>query len=259
MSAHAGEIGVQMVPFKNMLYVKDQDRYFPEDEIPTGAQTADVSGTQLRELLASGKDIPQWYSYPEVVSELRKAYPPNSKKGMVIFFTGLPSSGKSTLANALVMRLMEIDSRRITLLDGDVVRKNLTAELGFSRQDRATQVRRVGFIAAEIAKHGGTVICALIAPYVEDRQINREAISQTAEYIEVFVNTPVKVCEVRDPKGLYAKARSGLIKGFTGVDDPYEAPTKPEIDVAMGDLTVERGVEQITSYLSSRGFITQEG
>lgn len=259
LSAHSDELGVRMVPFKNMLYVKGQDRYFPEDELPAGAETADVSGTQLRELLSGGKEIPGWYSYPEVVTELRKAYPANSKKGMVIFMTGLPSSGKSTLANALVMRLMEVDSRRITLLDGDVVRKNLTAELGFSRQDRATQVRRVGFIAAEIAKHGGTVICALIAPYAEDRQANREAVSQVAEYIEVFVNTPVNVCEVRDPKGLYAKARSGLIKGFTGIDDPYEAPAAPEINVAMGDLSVEGGVKQVTDYLASRGFISQEG
>ncbi|MBX7137512.1 MAG: bifunctional sulfate adenylyltransferase/adenylylsulfate kinase [Oligoflexia bacterium] len=252
------QVGVEMVPFKNMVYVEKLDKYFQEHEAPAGEKTLQISGTELRGLLAESKPIPSWLSYPEIIKELKEAFPSNASRGMVLFFTGLPASGKSTLANALAMRLMEIDRRQITLLDGDVVRKYLTAELGFSKQDRATQVRRVGFIAAEIAKHGGTVICSLIAPYAEDRRINRDAISPVGEYLEVFVATSLKVCEERDPKGLYAKARKGQVTGFTGIDDPYEAPERPELHLDMGTLSISDGVDKIVSYLRERGFITAQ-
>lgn len=252
------ELGVRMVPFQEMVYVPSRDAYMPVDEIEPGVETWNISGTQLRARLANGDEIPSWFTYPEVAAELRRAYPPRHQQGFCVFFTGLPCSGKSTLANALMIRLMELTARPVTLLDGDVVRTNLSKGLGFSKEDRSTNVRRIGYVASEIVRHRGIAICAPIAPYEEDRRFNRELISRYGGYIEVFVDAPVEVCEQRDVKGLYRKARAGLLKGFTGVDDPYETPSRPEVVIQSDRETVEEGVRKIIATLSNAGFLERE-
>ena len=209
---HEEELGIKMVPFKLMVYVKDTGSYTATNEVPEGAETLTVSGTELRELLDKGGDVPEWFSYPDVVEELRKQRPAMSKRGFTIFFTGLSGSGKSTLANGLLVKLLEDGRRPATLLDGDIVRTHLSSELGFSQEHRSLNIRRIGFVASEITKNGGIAICAPIAPYRKDRRFNRGMITPLGGYIEIFVNTPLEVCERRDVKGLYAKARQGLIK-----------------------------------------------
>ena len=187
-------------------------------------------------MLKKGEEIPDWFSFSDVVSELRKKYRP--KKGVCVYFVGLSGSGKSSLANALRQKLLEGDiSQEITILDGDVVRQNLSKGLKFSREDRSTNVRRIGYVASEIVKHSGIVICANIAPYLNDRKYNRELISKYGKYIEVFVDTPLETCEKRDVKGLYALARQGIIKQFTGISDPFEPPENPELKVDDGDIS----------------------
>ena len=218
---HEEELGINMVPFKLMVYVKDTGSYTATNEVPEDAEILNVSGTELRELLDKGGDVPEWFSYPDVVEELRKQRPAMSKRGFTIFFTGLSGSGKSTLANGLLVKLLEDGRRPATLLDGDIVRTHLSSELGFSQEHRSLNIRRIGFVASEITKNGGIAICAPIAPYRMDRHFNRDMITPLGGYIEIFVNTPLDVCERRDVKGLYTKARQGLIKQFTGIDDPY--------------------------------------
>ena len=229
LKKHEKEIGIEMVPFKMMVYVENDKKYFPVDEIPEGSESKSISGSELRQLLRDGAEIPEWFSYPEVVDELRKTKPKQNKRGFTIFFTGLSGSGKSTLANALMVKLLEDGRRPVTLLDGDIVRTHLSSELGFSKKDRSVNVRRIGFVASEITKNGGIAICAPIAPYEADRRFNRELIEPLGGYIEVYVNTPLEICEARDAKGLYAKARAGTLKEFTGISDPYEEPQTAEI------------------------------
>ena len=229
LQQHEEELGIKMMPFKLMVYVKDTGSYMANNEVPEGAETVTVSGTELRELLDKGVEAPEWFSYPEVMEELRKQRPAMSKRGFTIFFTGLSGSGKSTLANGLFVKLLEDGRRPVTLLDGDVVRTHLSSELGFSKEHRSLNIRRIGFVASEITKNGGIAICAPIAPYRLDRRFNRDMIGPLGGYIEIFVNTPLEVCERRDVKGLYDKARQGLIKQFTGIDDPYEEPENAEI------------------------------
>jgi sulfate adenylyltransferase len=252
------ELGIGVVPFKLMVYVPDQDTYKPIDEVKEGERTLSISGTELRRRLAEGEEIPEWFSYPEVVAELRRTHPPRHQQGFTVFFTGLSGSGKSTIANALMTRLLELTGRPVTLLDGDVVRTHLSKGLGFSKEDRSINVRRIGYVASEITKHRGIAICAPIAPYEADRQYNRQLISSFGGYIEVFVDTPLEVCEQRDVKGLYAKARAGLIKGFTGIDDPYEPPSNPEIVCRTTEETVEQCVEKILDYLYREGYLRKE-
>ena len=254
LQQHEEELGIKMVPFKLMVYVKGTGSYMTKDEVPEGAETLTVSGTELRELLDKGSDVPEWFSYPDVVEELRKQRPAMSKRGFTIFFTGLSGSGKSTLANGLLVKLLEDGRRPVTLLDGDIVRTHLSSELGFSKEHRSLNIRRIGFVASEITKNGGIAICAPIAPYLTDRRFNRDMIAPLGGYIEIFVNTPLEVCERRDVKGLYAKARQGLIKQFTGIDDPYEEPENAEIVIDSSTEDPEVLVEQILKKIHAMGY-----
>lgn len=249
------EIGITIVPFKEMVYVKEDKNYQPVDEVAPGKTVLNISGTQLRKLLREGKDIPEWFSFPEVVKELRKVYLPRQKQGFTIFFTGLSGSGKSTIANGLGVKLMELQNRAVTVLDGDLLRAHLSSELGFSKEHRSINIRRAGFVASEISKNGGVAICALIAPFEADRHFNRKLINNVANYIEVYVSTPIEECELRDTKGLYALARNGKLKGFTGIDDPYEIPRNPEITIDTTTCGVADAIDRILNYLRKEELI----
>ena len=255
VNKYADEIGVKMVPFKLMVYVEERAEYMPIDEVPEDLTKLNISGTELRRRLDQDLDIPEWFSYPEVVEELRHAHPPKDRRGFTVFFTGLSGSGKSTIANALLVKFLEHGRRRVTLLDGDIVRINLSSELGFSKEHRNLNITRIGFVASEITKNGGIAICAPIAPYEAIRKNNRELISKVGGYIEVHVSTPLETCEKRDVKGLYAKARKGIIKGFTGIDDPYENPINPELSIDTSNISQEEAVQQVLIYLENQGFL----
>ncbi len=232
LDKYSDELGINIIKSVFVVYEPTSERYYKLNELPEGATSVNISGTQLRAKLRSGEKIPEWFSFPDVVEELRKAYKPLNKKGFCVYFTGLSGAGKTTLSQHLKIKLEElIDNRAVTLLDGDVVRQNLSKGLGFSRSDRSTNVQRVGYVASEIVKHGGIAICANIAPYEDDRQVNRKLISKYGGYFEVFVDTPLDVCEQRDIKGLYKLAREGVIKEFTGISDPYETPVSPDLVV----------------------------
>jgi len=252
---HEQELGIKMVPFKMMVYLEEKGAYCPIDEVPEGIKPKSISGTELRERLASGREIPAWFSFPEVIEELRRTYPPRSKQGFTVFFTGLSGSGKSTIANVLMVKLLEMGGRPVTLWDGDIVRKNLSSELGFSKEHRDINIRRIGFVAAENTKNGGIAICAPIAPYDNIRKENRELISRYGGYILVYVATPLEVCEQRDRKGLYAKARAGIIKEFTGISDPYEVPQDADIVLNTEGVTPEECAQQIILHLEREGYI----
>ncbi len=252
---HQKELGIEMVPFKLMVYAPAEDAYKPIDEVKEGEETLSISGTELRSKLADGEEIPSWFSYADVVAELRKTHPPKKQQGFTVFFTGLSGSGKSTVANALMTKLLETTGRPVTLLDGDVVRTHLSKGLGFSQEDRSTNVRRIGFVASEITKHRGIAICAPIAPYEADRKANKDLISSYGGYIEVYIDVPLDVCEQRDTKGLYAKARAGIIKGFTGIDDPYEAPSTPDVACHTDKETVEESATKVLNAIFELGYL----
>jgi len=247
------EIGVKMVPFQMMVYLPDKDSYEPLDEIKEGTKTASISGTQVREALAKGEVLPEWFSRPEVVQILRDVYPPKNKQGFCIWFTGLPSAGKSTVANALIEMLAEY-GKTVTLLDGDVVRTHLSKGLGFSKEGRDTNILRIGFVASEIVRHNGVSVCAAVSPYRGIRNDVRNMIG-AEQFIEVFVNTPLETCQERDPKGLYAKALRGEIKNFTGIDDPYEDPKTAEVTIDNSQATPEKNAQKIMDFLTETGFI----
>jgi sulfate adenylyltransferase len=255
---HERELGVEMVPFKMMVYVEDQDRYMPVDEVPDGARTLSISGTELRERLADGREVPEWFTFSEVVKELRRTHPPRHRQGFTVFFTGLSGSGKSTIANVLLVKFLEVGGRPVTLLDGDIVRKNLSSELGFSKEHRDINIHRIGFVASEITKNGGIAICAPIAPYDSVRQENRAMIEPLGGYILVHVATPLEVCEQRDRKGLYAKARAGIIKEFTGISDPYEPPDDADVLIDTTDTTPEEAAQKIILHLEKEGYVGAE-
>jgi sulfate adenylyltransferase len=255
VNQYKDEMGIRIVPFEEMVYVKEKDRFFPRNEINPDDTIKTLSGTRLRELLRSGFEIPDWYTFPEVVEELKKAYPPREKQGFTVFLTGLSGSGKSTIAKVLLSRFLEMGDRPVTLLDGDIVRRHLSSELGFSKEHRDINVRRIGFVASEITKNRGIAICAPIAPYSLSRRQIREMIEQYGGFIETHVATPLEVCEQRDRKGIYAKARAGLIKGFTGVDDPYEIPKNPEVTVDTTDITPGEAAQEILLELQKQGYI----
>jgi sulfate adenylyltransferase len=252
---HQEEMGIEMVDFKHMVYVQDRAQYEPADEIEDGLTVLNISGTELRRRLAEGLEIPEWFSFPEVVKELRRTKPPRSKQGFTVFFTGLSGSGKSTVANALMVKLMEMGGRPVTLLDGDIVRKNLSSELGFSKEHRDLNIRRIGYVASEITKNGGIAICAPIAPYTSTRRAVREDIEQVGAFLEVHVATSLEECERRDRKGLYKLAREGKIKEFTGISDPYEEPAAPELKLETENVEVDNCAHQVLLKLESLGLI----
>lgn len=254
VSEHEDEVGVKMMPFKMVVYLPDDERYEEVDKVGEGVKTAALSGTQVREdYLGNGVPLPTWFTRPEVANILAEQYPPKSKQGFVVWFTGLSGSGKSTVASVFVSMLLE-HGRQSTLLDGDIVRTHLSKGLGFSKEDRDTNIRRIGFVASEIARHDGVAVCAAISPYRATRNQVRDMVGAD-KFIEVFVDTPLDVCESRDVKGLYKKARAGEIKGFTGIDDPYEAPARPEISLDTVAYSPEENAEQIIRYLCEHGFI----
>jgi len=259
LQQHEEELGVTMVPFKMMVFVQEKDSYFPVDELPEGTKSLSISGTDLRRRLADGKEIPDWFTFSEVAQELRRSHPPRHRQGFTVFFTGLSGSGKSTIANALMTKFLEMGGRPVTLLDGDLVRKNLSSELGFSKEHRDINIRRIGYVASEITKNGGIAICAPIAPYDNIRQENKALISPYGGYILVQMSTPIEVCEERDRKGLYAKARAGIIKEFTGISDPYEEPDDADVVIDTTDVTPEEAAQEIILHLEKEDYIGASG
>ncbi len=249
------QLGIKLVPRESLVYVEDSADFLPPDQVPAGARPLSMDQAELQRRLREGLEIPAWFSYPEVIRELRARYPARSKQGLTLFFTGLSGSGKSTIAKAVQARLLELGGRPVTLLDGDEVRKNLSSELGFSREHRNLNIRRIGYVASEITKNGGIAICAPIAPYAEVRREVRQMISQYGGFIEVHVATSLEICEGRDRKGLYAKARAGIIKEFTGISDPYEAPENPELRIDTDGLSVEEAAQRVFLYLEQQGYI----
>jgi len=252
---HEQELGIRLVPFKTMVYVEDRDEYAAVDEVPNAARVRALSGAELRSRLADGRDIPSWFSFPEVVAELMRTYRPRNKQGFTVFFTGLPSSGKSTVANVLMIRFLEIGGRPLTLLDGDIVRKRLSSELGFSKEHRDTNIHRIAFVASEITKNRGIAICAPIAPYDSVRREVRATIEPCGGFVLVHAATPLEVCERRDHKGLYARARAGLVKQFTGISDPYEDPADADVVLDTTETTPEECAQQVLLYLEKEGYV----
>jgi sulfate adenylyltransferase len=251
------ELGVKMIPFRALVYIPDEDRYDEVTKVPEGRKTAAISGTQVREeYLDNGLKLPEWFTRPEVADILAETYPPKHKQGVCLWFTGLSGAGKSTTAEIVTYLLQEY-GRQVSVLDGDVVRTHLSKGLGFSKEDRDTNIRRIGFVASEIVRHGGTVVCAAVSPYRATRNDVRNMVGLD-HFVEIFVDTPLEVCEERDSKGLYAKARRGEITGFTGIDDPYEPPQNPEIVIDTIHFSAEENARSIMKFLMDRGFIREE-
>jgi sulfate adenylyltransferase len=254
VAQHESEIGITMVPFRELVYVASEDRYEEASNVPAGAETRSISGTQVRDdFLGAGRPLPEWFTRPEVAAILAESHPPKHRQGFCIWFTGLSGAGKSTTAEIVVSRLLE-HGRQVTLLDGDVVRTHLSKGLGFSKEDRDANILRIGFVAAEIVRHGGAVVCAAVSPYRATRDAVREMVG-ASNFIEVFVDTPLDVCESRDTKGMYAQARRGVIKNFTGIDDPYEAPASAELILDTTSATAEENAGRIVRMLIDRALI----
>jgi sulfate adenylyltransferase len=249
------EIGVEIVSFEEIVYLPFEDEYRSIEKVPQGTQTISMTGSDIRKRIRDGRRIPEWATFIEVINELQKAYPPPRRQGFTVFLTGLSGAGKSTIAKVLYSRFMEIGDRPVTLLDGDIVRRNLSSELNFSKEHRDINVLRIGFVASEITKNRGIAICAPIAPYEYTRREVRSVIEEYGGFIEVHISTPIEECERRDRKGMYAKARAGLIKGFTGVDDPYEDPENPELRIDTTDLSPVEAAQEILLFLGKKGYI----
>jgi sulfate adenylyltransferase len=251
----SGEIGIGVAAVPPLVYSEDRAQFIERGEARPGERLESLSGPEARRRMRAGQPLPEWYSFPEVIAQVLRNYPPRSRQGFTVFFTGLSGSGKSTIAHALIARLREIGGRAITLLDGDIVRKNLSSELGFSREHRDINIRRIGFVAAEITKHGGVAICAPIAPYAATRRQVRAMVEAEGGFFEVHVATPIEECENRDRKGLYAKARAGLIKEFTGVSDPYEVPERAELVIDTRNYSPAEAAQLILTRLDNEGYI----
>jgi sulfate adenylyltransferase len=254
LARYQDELGVKMVPFQELLYLPDEDRYEEVARIADGAATAAISGTQVRdEYLNRGRSLPPWFTRPETAEILAETYPPRHRQGICVWFTGLSGAGKSTTAEVLTTLLLE-HGRQVTLLDGDVVRTHLSKGLGFSKEDRDTNIRRIGFVASEIVRHGGIAVCAAISPYRTTRNEVRQLVGAD-RFVEVFVDTPLEECERRDAKGMYAMARRGEITGWTGIDDPYESPEAPEMVLETQSSSAEDNGHRIIDYLENEGFV----
>jgi sulfate adenylyltransferase len=255
VAQHEEEVGIKTMPYHEMVYIQQRAQYVPRNEVKEGENVLDLSGTELRRRLREGLEIPDWFSFPGVIAELLRMRPPLAKRGFTVFFTGLSGSGKSTIANALMVKLMEMGGRAVTLLDGDVVRKHLSSELGFSKEHRDLNILRIGYVASEITKNGGIAICAPIAPYKATRREVRDMIEQYGMFVEVHVATPIEICEARDRKGLYKKAREGKITGFTGIDDPYETPEKPELRISTLNVAPDDCAHEVILKLEGFGLL----
>jgi len=254
VAEHEAETGVKPLPFNELVYLPEEDRYEESSRVPEGRRTASISGTEVRDqYLRRGRELPSWFTRPEVASILAEAHPPRHRQGFCVWFTGLSGAGKSTTAEVLTVKLLE-HGRQVTVLDGDVVRTHLSKGLGFSKEDRDTNIRRIGFVASEIARHGGGVICAAVSPYRATRDECRAMVGAD-RFVEVFVDTPLGVCEARDAKGMYRQAREGRIKNFTGVDDPYEPPLQPELVIDTVRHTAEENAELILAHLFAQGLV----
>ena len=250
----ADETGVRPLPFSELIYLPAEDRYEEVSRIPNGTRTTSISGSEVREnYLQRGRTLPNWFTRPEVASILAAAHPARHQQGFCLWFTGLSGSGKSTTAEILIVKLLE-HGRQVTALDGDVVRTHLSKGLGFSKEDRDTNIRRIGYVAAEISRHGGGVICAAVSPYRATRNECRAMVG-SQQFIEIFVDTPLEVCEGRDTKGMYKQAREGKIKNFTGIDDPYERPLNPELVIDTVNYSAEQNADRILNYLVEGGFV----
>lgn len=249
------ELGIEVVPFQQMTFLPDTDEYKPKDEVPAGVRTLDISGTELRNRLRTGREIPEWFSYPEVVKVLRESHPPRNKQGFTVFLTGYPNSGKEAIARALNVTLNQQGGRSVSLLLGETIRSELSSELGFTKHDRNLNVQRIGFVAAELTRAGTAVIAAPTAPYESSRKAARDLVSKSGSFFLVHVATPLEYCEKTDKKGNYARARRGEIKGFTGVDDPYEAPTNADLTVDFSKVNVRTSVHQIILMLEASGLL----
>jgi sulfate adenylyltransferase len=260
MRKFGDELQMKMIPFEELVYLPDESRYVEEKDVPKGAKTLNISGTQVRdEYLAKGKLLPEWFTRPETAEILRQSYPPRHKQGFCVWFTGLSGAGKSATTQVLTELLLQY-GREATVLDGDVVRTHLSKGLGFSKEDRDTNILRIGFVAGEIARHAGAVVCAAISPYRAAREEARKFVGEN--FVEVFMDTPIEVCEQRDVKGLYAKARQALAEGkpmgFTGIDDPYEPPIEPEITLQGYVATPEENARKVIAYLEEQGYVLKE-
>jgi len=256
VSAHTEELGIEMVPAEEMVYAENRKRFVPAAEIAPDDRILSLTGEDVRKRLADGREIPEWFSFPGVVRELRRRRPGRDSQGFTVFFTGLSGSGKSTIANGLRVKLLELGGRGVTLLDGDLVRKNLSSELGFSKEHRDLNIRRIGFVASEITRGGGVAICAPIAPYDSVRHEVREMVQPCGGFILVHVSTPLEVCEERDRKGMYAKARAGIIKEFTGISDPYEIPEDADVRIDTSLVTPDEAVREVLLFLEREGYIS---
>jgi len=253
---HAAEIGVELISYPRLAYSADEDRYLPDGEVPKSQDA--ISLTDLHQRIDHGAALPPWFTYPDIAEQLRRSYPPRHQQGLTVFFTGLSGSGKSTLANAILDVLLERAGRAVTLLDGDLARRHLSSELGFSRVHRALNVRRIGYVASEITRGGGLAICALIAPHDAIRHEVREMIEAVGGFVLVHVATPLDVCEARDRKGLYAKARAGLLTEFTGISDPYERPDDADVTIDAGTQSVAEAVHAVLRHLEAAGYLTPQ-
>ena len=256
VAQHQAELAIRIIPVREMHYVPTDDQFLPDEQIEKERKKGvQFTENELYHHLARNQEIPAWFSFPDVIAELRKVCPPRNQQGITLFFTGLSGSGKSTLAKILYAKFIEAGGRPVTLLDGDIVRRNLSSELGFSKQHRDLNIRRIGFVASEITKNGGVAICAPIAPFAATRRAVRELIEQHGAFIEIYVSTPLEVCEARDRKGLYAKARQGLIPEFTGISDPYEAPENPELRIDTSTMYPMEAAQEIYLYLLREGYL----
>jgi sulfate adenylyltransferase len=257
LDQYSREVAVKPIIFSEFLYVPEEDRYEEATRLRPGGNLRAISVTEIRNHLQSGRPLPEWIMQPDLASILNRSYPPQDQQGFCVWFTGLSGSGKSTTARIVTAMLME-HGRRVTVLDGDVVRTQLSKGLGFGKEDRDTNIRRIGFVAAEIVRHGGAVVCAAVSPYRSTRNECRSIVGYD-RFIEVFVNTPLEACALRDKKGMYALAREGKIKGFTGIDDPYEMPVGPEVEIETLSTSAEENAKRILQYVFERGFLLRDG